>query len=545
MRVLAVLAVLAMAAVGLSVGPQAEGQMEPATFDGDPSTTGRINTANPTQAAIDISQIRFTDGEADHGVLSRDDEFADSLAGSALTGAGPLLFTDTATLTPDTRQELDRALSAGQTVYLLGGEQAISAAVADELAAAGYQVERLAGPTRVETSVAVADTLHAQGLLAERALLARADAPPDRPTAAWADSVTGGGYAAQQGAAVLLTQSAALHGRVADALDRYQPTETVLLGGTAALSADVEQQTSNSRRVAGAERTETAAQIAERLWTGDEQQFTAINTFDERGWAFGLAAAGLAADHDAPLLAVAADHIPGPTSQLIADRGGGQAVEFALIGDAELISEQVRSDLGTSEQPPDEEPPEEPSQPEAVQLSGEGDTLTDPFTLTEGLFVAEMEHTGESNFAPWLLDDQGEKESLLANTTGNYQGEYIDNIDTAGEFSVDVSADGPWSITISQPEFASGRALPTTYQGSGDTVPEAFETDGGLVRFDYEHTGDGNFAVWLWKADGTREALIANEIGDTQGSTGEGLDAGVYILGISADGGDWTIDVTP
>lgn len=99
---------------------------------------------------------------------------------------------------------------------------------------------------------------------------------------------------------VLLTPQARLHGAVGEALARYGPAETVLLGGSAALSADVEQAVASSRRVAGAERTATAAQIAEGLWAGDQQRFVVVNVFDERGWAFGLAAAGLSADFDAP-----------------------------------------------------------------------------------------------------------------------------------------------------------------------------------------------------------------------------------------------------
>ena len=44
-------------------------------------------------------------------------------------------------------------------VYIIGGEAAISAKVANEITAAGIKVERLGGKTRVETSGIVSKKL--------------------------------------------------------------------------------------------------------------------------------------------------------------------------------------------------------------------------------------------------------------------------------------------------------------------------------------------------------------------------------------------------
>ncbi|HEX9888113.1 MAG TPA: cell wall-binding repeat-containing protein, partial [Nitriliruptorales bacterium] len=109
-----------------------------ATFDGDPSTTERVDAADPTSAAIQISQARFAADAAAHVVLSRDDNFPDSLAGSALTATGPLLLTATSSLTPSSRTELERVLPDGAAVYLLGGPVAIADAVEAQIKAMGY-----------------------------------------------------------------------------------------------------------------------------------------------------------------------------------------------------------------------------------------------------------------------------------------------------------------------------------------------------------------------------------------------------------------------
>src|SRR5687768_14141099 len=102
----AICAVIALflAAGGLAVSPPASAPVHAAVitgsggFDGNPATTERLAEGHPTFAAIDISKSRFDETasggrRARHAVLSRQDTFADSVAGSALTGEGPLLFT--------------------------------------------------------------------------------------------------------------------------------------------------------------------------------------------------------------------------------------------------------------------------------------------------------------------------------------------------------------------------------------------------------------------------------------------------------------------
>ena len=91
-------------------------------------------------------------------VLARANDFADALAGTpfAYEQQAPLLLTSTSTLSVETADEIDRVLGGSGTVWLLGGEAAISADVATALTAAGYDVERLSGDNRYETAVTIA-----------------------------------------------------------------------------------------------------------------------------------------------------------------------------------------------------------------------------------------------------------------------------------------------------------------------------------------------------------------------------------------------------
>ncbi|WP_194919001.1 cell wall-binding repeat-containing protein [Catenulispora rubra] len=134
----------------------------------------RVAGADRIGTAIAASQAVWNKGgdassvtpHANNLVLSRDDQFADALSGSALAErfGGPLLLTQSAGLNPAVRAEISRVLGAPtsqytQTVYLLGGEKALSPAVFNAVKAMGYNVQRIGGADRFATSVAVANKI--------------------------------------------------------------------------------------------------------------------------------------------------------------------------------------------------------------------------------------------------------------------------------------------------------------------------------------------------------------------------------------------------
>ncbi|HUG83832.1 MAG TPA: cell wall-binding repeat-containing protein [Euzebya sp.] len=322
-------------------GPDPQPDLEP-----QPDVDAIITTA------IEVSQRRFGDtgfaqlgGPAQWAVLATARSFADSLSGAVLTQTAPLLYTEPDGLDPRTGAELDRVLGGTGTVYLLGGDAALSPAVEAAVTAAGYTVDRLAGASRFQTSVAIADEAIRRFGPTGTVALARAFGPEGNPTAAWADSVTGGGWAADRGTPIVLTPSESLHPDVAAWLDRVDPQQTVLLGGTAALHDAVAQSVPGPNRVFGPNRSATAVAIAEQLWavpsTGQRAYFV-INATHADGWAYGLAAAGLAADIDAPLLATGAVN---PPETLAAVQGCGGQVSVSGIGPSDVLPASVLAEL--------------------------------------------------------------------------------------------------------------------------------------------------------------------------------------------------------
>lgn len=331
------------------VDPAPNTPLPPGGTDGNPATTDRAEFSSPGPYSAAVSQARypssgFSGGQArpQYVVLGRDDNFADSLAGSPLTARGPLLFTPQAALSQTAADEMSRLLPASGTVYLLGGTAALSAEVEQAVSALGLTPMRLAGPSRFETAVEIAREVVGLGGSTDEVVVARGNGPADNPTAAWADSVTGGVYAATAFVPVVVTPIDAIHPALQAFIDETGATAT-LLGGTSALSQGVQDGLPGSRRIAGDSRADTAGQIATQLLGFDVEAPRSVLLFDgfsENGWQFGLAGAGLAADLGASLLMAQADGLPSQTAALISSCGDAQ-VETLILGWEGVISAGV------------------------------------------------------------------------------------------------------------------------------------------------------------------------------------------------------------
>lgn len=301
------------------------------SFDGNPSTVEQVDGDTPQALSIAVSRERFGGNAAGRVVLARADAFADALAGSPLTLDAPLLLTSPDGLDPAVRVELDRVADSTARVYVLGGTAALAPAVEQELVDAGYDVVRLAGDTRIATSVAIAEEVRALYPVPESTtvLLARAFGPADgsNPTSAWADAVTAGGFAAAYHTPVLLTASEELSPEAAAALESLAPERTLLIGGEAALSPVVADAVPDAERIGGTDRAGTAAALVAE-WGIPRGRVVLTDGHGVDGWVAGLLAAGLAADGGAPQLLLDGTEVPAAT------RGveGFCAADVLLVG---------------------------------------------------------------------------------------------------------------------------------------------------------------------------------------------------------------------
>ncbi len=130
----------------------------------DAGSTFRIYGTDAIGTSIAISQQEFpAAGSAKAVVLARSDFFADALAGGPLAAklGGPLLIAPGAslgtTLDPRVQAEIQRVLPVGDTVYILGGDLALSPDIDTQLQALGYVTQRIAGADEYGTAVDIAE----------------------------------------------------------------------------------------------------------------------------------------------------------------------------------------------------------------------------------------------------------------------------------------------------------------------------------------------------------------------------------------------------
>jgi ell wall binding domain 2 (CWB2) len=208
---------------------------------GAPPPVTQFSGADRVSTGIMAGQQAFpTTGQAGAVVLARDDFYADALGGSALavTKRAPLYITPPAGLDPRVATEIQRVLATGKTVYVLGGDAALDPSIDTQLTTMGYVPQRVFGPTRFDTAVAIA------GVLGDPASIIEATGF-DFP-----DGLCGGASAGKLGGAVLLTGGSSQAPATANYLAAHPSDTRYALGGPAAAADPTAQPLVGSDRYA-------------------------------------------------------------------------------------------------------------------------------------------------------------------------------------------------------------------------------------------------------------------------------------------------------
>lgn len=196
--------------------------------------TNRYETAAAVALRYGRERVGTVAGER-AAFLATGAHFADALAAGPIAARErlPLLLTPHDRTEPRTDQALDEL--GIEKIFLLGGPQAISEGVEQSYRDQGYAVERIGGPTLMDTAWVLADdAVHDFGFTHEQVLLARGDDYPD----ALAASIHG----ARRGAPIVLSATATeLSEPTRDGFARACPAVRAIraLGGTSAISTPV------------------------------------------------------------------------------------------------------------------------------------------------------------------------------------------------------------------------------------------------------------------------------------------------------------------
>ncbi|CAN5736470.1 hypothetical protein BH24ACT8_BH24ACT8_22540 [soil metagenome] len=147
-------------------------------------------------------------------------------------------------------------------------------------------------------------------------------------------------------APILLVESdAAVPDITQTVLDEIGPTNIIILGGTGAVSQDVEDQLiaeneGEVTRIGGADRYVTAALLARDYGTSDK---VFVATGETDGFGDALSGSALAGSEGVPVLLTKKDVAPGVVERTIEDLG---ATEIVFLGGENAISDDVYQQLG-------------------------------------------------------------------------------------------------------------------------------------------------------------------------------------------------------
>ena len=168
----------------------------------------------------------------------------------------------------------------------------------------------------------------------------------------FADALAGGLAQATLSAPLLLTAGDRLDQRVREELDRLGATTAHLLGGTGALSEELEAELTDAgltvERHSGATRIETAIALAQSQ-AADATGALLARAFADSGgdptraWADSLAAGALSAQTGQPLLLTATDRLPASLSAYL---DASKVTAVTVVGGTAAVSDAVASQLG-------------------------------------------------------------------------------------------------------------------------------------------------------------------------------------------------------
>ncbi|MEE8603270.1 Ig-like domain-containing protein, partial [Euzebya tangerina] len=227
--------------------------------DGEPGAeVVRVAGDTRIETAILVAQIAYPDG-APWVVLARSDDYADALSGATIARQlnAPILLTSTGQLDSATSTEITRL--GAENALILGGEVAVSAETAGQVADLGLDVSRVGGVNRFDTARLVQANLDEP----DGTTVYITEGENVDPQRGWPDALGVSSQAAFSQRPILLVNATRLPQETIDALAASEATNVIVVGGTAAVSAEVEQQIADLgfdiERIAGATRYETLA----------------------------------------------------------------------------------------------------------------------------------------------------------------------------------------------------------------------------------------------------------------------------------------------
>ena len=283
--------------------------------------------------------VGATTASADTVIIASGENFPDALGASALAGAcnAPILLTQCDALSEQTRSAITRLKAA--TAYIVGGESAVSSAVESAVKNMGLTVQRVAGQTREDTAVQIAQQV--ASMVTSNTIIVASGAN-------YPDALSISPYAYAKCAPIFLTDS---DGSLSDetlAAITSQPgaNRVIIVGGTAAVSnkalAALKSAKFSVERWSGDTRYDTSLAIAENA-VADGLKWSTVGVASGENFPDALSAASLIGKANGVLL-LTQSHTSSAIDSTLAVHSS-TITNLYLIGGTSAVSTQAETEL--------------------------------------------------------------------------------------------------------------------------------------------------------------------------------------------------------
>ncbi|WP_336250139.1 cell wall-binding repeat-containing protein [Stomatohabitans albus] len=208
---------------GPQVQPTPTPSASPSVNPAGQRTVIRVSGETRVETSVAASKTTFATG-AETVILARSDVAADSVSATPLAHAvnAPILLTQSDTLHPASANEIRRL--GAKTVYVMGGDAAVTPAVEQAVAKLGVKVIRIAGANRAATAIATAEHIAKVGKVDQVLVVDGTD---------WQSSLIAAPAAAQVNGVVVLTNGAVIAPETTAFLDAFTSLKVTAVGDQA------------------------------------------------------------------------------------------------------------------------------------------------------------------------------------------------------------------------------------------------------------------------------------------------------------------------
>lgn len=298
-----------------------------------------LQGANRIETAVALSRASFPE-TADAVVLCNDKAWPDALAASGFAGVhnAPILLTPGDSVPQSVLAEMARL--APRRVFVIGGTAVVGEGVLAQLRTVfgAGAVERIYGSDRYRTSIILAERTNADSLLGSQRVFVITGG-----TFADGIAVSRQAYAEHAGMLYVRPRATAVAAEVPAFLLRTRINVATIIGGTAAVSADVETQLRALKnpypmtvtRISGSNRYETSLAVV-----GATESLEGLTIVSGASFPDALCAGPFAARQRSPMVLVPGTSL-GPLDSALASRGAA-ITRMNWIGGVAAITTNTR-----------------------------------------------------------------------------------------------------------------------------------------------------------------------------------------------------------